>query len=75
MKYDKQGCSTCPRGGEQFETFRFNSKEYVQYDYRKFDGELFTCVEPNVETARARRDAWLKTHQDLDDTVDPYNRL
>lgn len=34
--------------------------DYVQYDYRHTDGELFTTAAPNLFTARERRDKWLK---------------
>lgn len=32
----------------------------VQYDYRHRDGDLFSCVAPDMEAARARRDDWLR---------------
>ena len=34
-------------------------KTYFQYDYRDFNGELFSCVKPTLEACRAARDAWL----------------
>ena len=66
MKTDVQGCSTCPRGSEQYEYFQsflFQGGvkvQYVQYDYRAAAGQLFSCVAKSLEDARARRDAWLK---------------
>lgn len=61
MKSDINGCSTCPRGQEQFEEFINAQDEYrVQYDYRHVNGRLFTAIAPDLETARARRDVWLE---------------
>jgi hypothetical protein len=62
MKTDKKGTSQCQPGQEQHETVRDNGSriDYVQYDYRHEDGELFTTVAPNLFTARSRRDQWLK---------------
>ena len=60
MKSDINGCSTCQPGQESYEVFytKFGSK--IQYDYRlAVNGELFTCVALDVETARRRRDVWL----------------
>lgn len=64
MKTDVNGCSTCPAGEEKIEHF-YSSRwsqlaSYVQYDFRRSDGKLFSTVAPTVEIARARRDAWLK---------------
>lgn len=65
MKSDINGCSTCQAGREQYEhyTQRLGRKVYnlVQYDYRHINGELFSCVAPSLEEARARRDRWMKT--------------
>lgn len=59
MKTDSKGCSTCPRGQEQHETFTLRSgRTAVQYDYRDEHGELFSTVAPTLEEARARRDEW-----------------
>jgi len=64
MKTDVNGCSTCPPGQEQAEIFWLKrlGKDIarVQYDYRHPDGRLFSCVAPNLEAARARRDEWLR---------------
>ena len=63
MKTDKNGCSTCSRGQEQFEKFHIKLKGkkvyHIQYDYRTMDGELFATTAKTVEKARMRRDAWL----------------
>lgn len=60
MKSDVKGCSTCPRGEEQYEEFYSSIlKEYrVEYDYRDEEGRLFTTNAPDLATARTRRDAW-----------------
>lgn len=62
MKSDKNGCSTCPVGEEQYESFRSTStgSYYVQYDYRDTDGSLFTTIAIDLETARNSRDRWLE---------------
>lgn len=63
MKTDVNGCSTCLRGKEQHETFYLTigrkKLRRVQYDYRRNDGELFTCIARSLEEARAKRDDWL----------------
>lgn len=60
MKTDKDGCSTCPVGEEQYESFTHRGKKYVQYDYRTESGELFACVKPTLEECRQKRDLWLE---------------
>lgn len=83
MKTDIKGCSTCAKGQEQVESFTANGREYVQYDYRHTTGDLFSCVAPDLERARLRRDKWIevkrKTWSGCDpamvNVVDPYNRL
>lgn len=60
---DEHGCSTCNKGQEKFEFYTDSrGKECVQYDYRTEDGELFSCVSPDLETCRKRRDAWLEKY-------------
>lgn len=60
METDVNGCSTCPRGTENFEVFISRSgKQHVQYDYRDTDGELFSTIAVDLDTARIRRDEWL----------------
>lgn len=60
---DNHGCSTCPKGQEKYEMYTDSrGKECVQYDYRTEDGELFSCVSPDLETCRQRRDTWLEKH-------------
>lgn len=47
-------------GKEQYEEYysEVSRKNLVQYDYRSFDGSLFSCVAPSLEKARERRDDW-----------------
>ena len=61
MKSDQNGCSTCPPGEERWEAFRVgrSRKQYIQYDYRTPGGKLFSCVAPDIKTARNKRDRWL----------------
>jgi hypothetical protein len=61
MKTDKNGCSTCPCGSEQYEEYydRFARKNKVQYDYRTLDGKLFSCIASTIEEAQARKNTWL----------------
>ena len=64
MKTDKNGCSTCPPGKEQYETFTHRGETYFQYDYRHADdGELFSCVKPTLNECREKRDEWLKSKE------------
>ena len=58
MKTDIKGCSTCQKGQEQHETFTREGKEFVQYEYRTFGGELFSCVAGSLELAREQLDTW-----------------
>ena len=62
MKTDRNGCSTCPNGGEQYEEFAPSWRDgvAVQYDYRTENGTLFSTVATTLEECRRRRDAWLK---------------
>ena len=62
MKSDVHGCSTCPAGAEQYETYysALAGGMRVQYDYRTPDGRLFACIAKTIDEARARRDAWLR---------------
>lgn len=55
---------TLGNGQEQYESFPhphgLKSKTFWQYDYRRTDGTLFSCVGTSLEACRARRDAWLR---------------
>jgi hypothetical protein len=52
-------------GHEQHEIFNAPGRmsrpgpERCQYDYRDFDGELFSCVAVSLEAAREKRERWL----------------
>ena len=60
MKTDKNGCSTCPKGEERYESYTdHRGRKLVQYDYRSLDGTLFSCVSKDLETARKKRDDFL----------------
>lgn len=60
MKTDEKGCSTCPKGKEQWEEFKLRWGETrIQYDYRDMDGTLFSTVANSIEAAQERRNAWL----------------
>jgi C4-type Zn-finger protein len=64
MKTDKNGCSTCAVGSEQYEIFHMFGKKLVknircQCDYRHTDGDLFSCIARDLESAREKRDEWL----------------
>ena len=64
MNTDRAGCSTCPPGQEQYETFTISfgaikGQTRVQYEYRTLDGQLFTCLARDLDDARARCADWL----------------
>jgi hypothetical protein len=62
MKTDVKGCSTCPVGQEQWEEYHYSypkEAKGIQYDYRYTDGELFTTIAKDLETARKRKSDWL----------------
>jgi len=67
MKSDIQGCSTCPPGEEQHETFTTHvlNVKRVQYDYRTPGGILFSTIALTLEKAREQRDRWLKERDEL----------
>ena len=62
MNTDKNGCSTCPAGQEQWDQFyipRFHKKMY-QYEYRHpVTKKLFTTIAPTLALARNRRDLFI----------------
>jgi len=68
MKTDINGCSTCPPGEDHYEFYTFRGQEYIQYDYRHTNGELFSCVAKTLTEARARRDEWLSKFEKVKDT-------
>lgn len=63
-------------GEEQFESYYSEvlRKDLIQYDYRDHDGTLFSCVAPDLATARARKKRWLDERHDPPEDVDSYKR-
>jgi Domain of unknown function, B. Theta Gene description (DUF3873) len=61
MKTDVRGCSQCRPGEEQSEMFTTPAgNERIQYDYRDWDGVLFSCIARDLFDARLQRDKWLR---------------
>lgn len=61
---NKNGCSVCATGSENYTTFTNRGKKYYQYDYRTESGDLFACCAPTLEKCREKRDEWLKQKND-----------
>lgn len=64
-KLTEKGISTTTAAGsENYEYFHTKTtgkrRRFVQYDYRHTNGELFSCVRPTLEEARAARNGWLE---------------
>jgi hypothetical protein len=60
MNTDKNGCSTCPAGQEQWQSFTHGVKTFVQYEFRHATtGELFTTCAETLEQCRSRKDIWV----------------
>jgi hypothetical protein len=57
---NRNGCSFCPVGKENYTTFKFSGKNFYQYDFRSINGDLFTCTAPTLTKCRGKRDSWLK---------------
>jgi hypothetical protein len=52
--------TTTERGKENYESFRnYRGKKYVCYDFRDYDGELFSVVKPTLEECREAKDQWI----------------
>ena len=58
--------TTLQRGTEQYQFFGFDNQNFVQYDYRHTDGELFSCVASCLKSAHKKRDLWLERKQQKD---------
>ena len=58
--------NTLQNGTEQYEKYYSDvvRKNLVQYDYRDYDGSLFTCVAKDIETCRQKRNEWLNKKLD-----------
>lgn len=65
---NKNGCSTCAAGSENYTTFKTRvkgkMKTFYQYDYRTEGGELYSTVAPTLAKCREGRDEWLKQKND-----------
>ena len=60
MKTDINGCSTCSKNSEKYEKYKdYKKRDMIQYEYRRHDGELFTCVGSTIENCRTKKDKWL----------------
>ncbi|MCS2244567.1 DUF3873 family protein [Bacteroides thetaiotaomicron] len=61
---NKNGCSVCQPGKENYCTYNTRLKgkrvKMYQYDYRAESGELFACCTPSLEKCREKRDQWLE---------------
>lgn len=64
---NKNGCSVCQLGKENYCTFSIKLKGKVrrmyQYDYRTESGDLFATVAPTLKQCREERDIWLSSRQ------------
>lgn len=60
---NKNGCSVCAAGSENYCTFstrlRGKNAKVYQYDFRAENGELFSTVAPTLAECRRKRDEWL----------------
>jgi hypothetical protein len=67
MKTDKNGCSTCLSGQEQWQSFTHHNRAFFQYEYRHpVTGELFTTCAGTLDQCRSRRDTW-KIYKDREE--------
>ena len=65
---NNNGVSACANGEERYGRFtpaHRKGKQFIQYDYRHTNGELFSTVAPTLGECRKKRDAWLKTLNEL----------
>ena len=64
---NKNGCSVCQPGKENYCTFSIKLKGKVrrmyQYDYRTESGNLFATVAPTLKACREERDILLSSRQ------------
>jgi hypothetical protein len=59
-------------GQEQFESYPHpfrRGKMLCQFDYRDQDGELFSCVAPDLGRAMGKRDEWLERKARIADAI------
>jgi len=45
---------------EYYDSATLRGKRLMQYDYRAFNGRLFSTVATSLAQARAKRDAWIR---------------
>lgn len=65
-KMTVNGISTCNTAcTEKYESFQLGygrrERTLIQYDYRDYDGTLFSIVKPTLDECRTERDKWLAT--------------
>lgn len=60
---NKNGCSVCATGSENYCTFstrlRGKNVKMYQYDFRAENGKLFSTVASTLAECRRKRDEWL----------------
>ena len=66
------GISTCNTAGtERYESFQLGygrrKRTLIQYDYRDYDGTLFSCVKPTLDECRAERNKWITAKRRKDE--------
>jgi len=59
---NRNGCSFCKAGNENYTTFINNGKTFYQYDFRNIDGVLFSCVSQTLEECRRKKDDYFKEY-------------
>lgn len=65
MSMTENGVSTCQRGQEKYEKFKYGRvgrtrRVMYHYDFRAETGELFSTVKPTLAECRRARDLWLE---------------
>jgi hypothetical protein len=65
MKTDLNGVSQCPKEQENYESFTYKGKEFIQYEYKLESGELFTTVQKTLELCREKRDKYFDKQNPL----------
>lgn len=65
MSINVNGCTTCIYPGQEvYEPFKMKvgKKAYkgYQYDYRHYNGMLFSCTAPTLEECRERKNEWVE---------------
>jgi hypothetical protein len=61
MAMTENGVTTTKENGqEQYQKFTRGGWTYIQYDYRHYNGALFSCVKKSLDKCRAERDKWIE---------------